>query len=159
MKDDIQMIDLTLDVCILISGSGLGGDNNKYKNSCHDILVGLIGNPELYLAIDKRGKIEYQYRDKLKQGTLGHHFLAQMASMNKIVFIPWQNLDNGTRTQLKEAHFDPEDYKYVQNASGTKCKILSSHDNSDYSPKVCSIIKKRLGVEVKDPDECVECYC
>jgi hypothetical protein len=112
------------------------------------------------LALDKRGKIRHQYENKLKEGTLGHHWLRNLAEKNKIRMVPWTHLDRGVVTALKEAHFDSavrEDFKYVVTAASTECKILSSHD-SDYSIKVCRILKRRLAVLVHRAQECLDCY-
>ena len=155
MKNNKQIIDLTFDVCVLMSGSGIG--NPKYLILCNELMKKSLVKKSLHLALDKRGRIRHQYEKKLKEGVFGHSWLCQMADKDKIKLIPWQNIDRGTKTALQEVHFDPEDFKYVETAAATECKTIASHD-PDYSKKVCKVLKK-LKVAVKNPQECVSCFC
>jgi hypothetical protein len=139
-----------------MSGSGLGDPN--YKNACNKFMQKSLGNNKLNLALDERGRIKNQYGTKLKQGTFGFHWVQKMIDKGNYEIIPWSNIDRGTKTQLKESHFDPEDYKYVETACATECKTIATHVKC-YSKKVRKILRKRLKVEVKFPDECVNCYC
>ena len=110
----------------------------------------MLKRDEYTLAIDSRGKIENQYSKRLKHGTFGHSWVKEMSSQGRVKIVPWQHIDQGTRTKLIEAHFDSsagEDFKYVVTASATESKVLVSHD-PDYSPKVRSILRKRLKIKV-----------
>lgn len=122
------MDDLTLDVCVLMSGSGYG--NPLYKNECLDLMKRMLGIDNYKLALDKKGQIKQQYLTKNGEGTLGHHFVIQMAVKEKTVIIPWCNLNNAIRVKLEQKGFtrDSEDYKYVICASGTCCNKLVSHE-------------------------------
>ena len=122
------MYDLTLDVCILISGSGIG--NKNYENQCIDLIKRVMSTEKYYLALDKKGKIKFQYIQKLKWGTLGHHFVQRMADMERIKIVPWQDLNRNIRVKLEQQGFTrgDEDYKYVVVASGTCCNKLISHE-------------------------------
>jgi len=122
------MGDLTLDVCVLMSGSGIG--NRTYEDQCRDLMKKMFSNSNYSLALDNREKIKSQYFQKLKGDTFGHYFVRQMASMEKIVIIPWQDLNRRIRVKLEEQRFtrDNEDYKFVVVASGTCCRKLISHE-------------------------------
>lgn len=151
------MIDLTIDVCVLISGSGKGGDR-KVSNSCKSFMKKALKKDALGLALDKRGKIRHQYESKLTEDSYGFYWLKEMASKERIAIVPWRNLDRGTSTALKEAHFDPEDYTYVITSASSECKTIATHD-PDYTDKVRRILSRRIHVAVKWPQECIDCYC
>jgi hypothetical protein len=122
------MDDLTLDVCVLMSGSGIG--NPKYRDTCFDLMKRMLNMNNYRLALDGKGRIKQQYLTKNRQGTLGHHFVIKMALTEKTVPIPWRNLRDSVRVKLEERGFtrDSEDYKYVICASGTCCNKLVSHE-------------------------------
>lgn len=147
------MMDFTMDVCILMDGSGIG-DNRDYVTS-NSLMKRTVEELEWFIALDDGRIIRNQYESKLRQGTFGHHWLIEMAKRDKIKYIKWKEIDRGTKTALKEAHFDKEDFKYVKTAACTVCKTIVTHD-PDYSVNVCKILKKRLGVSVKDSNECLE---
>jgi hypothetical protein len=141
-------LDLTIDICVLRSGSNTG--EPMYYESSLKLMQLLKRDKSYWICLDDRGKIELQYRKQL-QGTYGHHWLREMASKKKVKIVEWSNLDRGTRTALIEAHFDSsvgEDIKYVITAKGSESRILVTHDK-DYSPKVRRILRKRLEVVVK----------
>ena len=122
------MDDLTLDVCVLMSGGGIG--NPQYRDMCFDLMNRMLDLDNYRLALDERKKIRTQYLAKNGQGTLGYAFVARMASRGKTVPIPWNNLRNSIRVKLEEKGFtrNDEDYKYVICASGTCCNKLVSHE-------------------------------
>ena len=150
------MAELTIDICILRSGSGIG--NTKYYESSNSFMRRFLEIDTLYLALDERGRIRHQYDTQLKEGIFGHHWLSRMADRDRIAMIPWQRIDRGTRTALQEAHFDPEDFKYVETSAATDTKTISTHD-PDYTRRVCRILRRRLEVEVVGPQECMENFC
>jgi hypothetical protein len=129
--------DLTIDVGVLMSASGLGDDRN------HDHSLALAkkveASPNFVLALDARKRIEQQYRDKMRQGTFGQAWLMRLFLKEKINYIPWGALPKGARVALEQAHFDREDYKYVETAARAKCGVIVSHD-PDYSPRVQGIL-------------------
>ena len=140
--------DLTVDVCVLRSGSQTG-DPLHYQSS-YELMQLMARDNSYLLCLDSRKKISSQYRRQLKQGTFGREWLILMASKNKLTIVQWNNPNRGTKTALKEAHFDSgacEDYKYVVTAAGSDSRVLVTHDG-DYSAKVRKILKKRLGVSV-----------
>lgn len=143
------MNDLTLDVCVLMSGSDIG--NPQYRDACFDLMKRMLNLDNYKLALDERGKIRKQYLDKNGQGTFGHHFVIKMALTDKTVLIPWHNLRDSIRVKLEGRGFtrDNEDYKYVICASGTCCNKLVSHDphflNSNH-------ILRKIPVTVLLPD-------
>jgi hypothetical protein len=150
------MPDLTIDVYILRSGSGTG--NMDYFESCYFFLKKSLKKNSFKVALDKKGKIRYQYDKQLKEGTYGHHWLSRMAKADRISTIPWQHIDRGTRTALMEAHFHPEDFKYVETAAATDIKSIATHD-PDYSPKVRRILDRRLEIMVLDSQKCIDTFC
>ena len=129
----VQPDDLTLDVCILISGSGISDDitTNRYGRDCFDLMRRMIANDKYHLALDSRSKIRVQYDTKLSPDTYGHSFVRQMATMGKIDIIPWQDINRGLRIKLSTKGFtrDSEDYKFVVVASCTCSKKLVSHES------------------------------
>ncbi len=144
------MDDLTLDVCVLMSGSGIG--NPQYRAICFDLMKKMLDLDNYKLALDKKGQIQHQYLEKNKQGTLGHHFVKQMALRDKTVPIPWSNLNDAIRVKLEEKGFtrNNEDYKYVICASGTCCNKLVSHEPHFFN---ASHILKKIPVKVFWPDQ------
>ncbi len=124
--------DLTLDVCVLMSGSLISDDitNRRYGRDSFDLMKKMIAEKKYHLALDSRNKIDTQYRTKLNPSTFGHYFIRQMATIGKTVNIPWQDLNKGIRVRLENHGFtrDGEDYKYVVVSSSTCCKKLVSHE-------------------------------
>lgn len=122
------MDDLTLDVCVLMTGSGIG--DPQYENACRDLMKRMLAINNYKLALDKKGQIKHQYLINNREGTFGHHFVIRMALKGKIVVIPGCNLSNAIRTELEQKGFtrNDEDYKYVICASGTCCNKLVSHE-------------------------------
>ena len=134
------MDDLTLDVCVLMSGSGIG--NSQFRNICFDLMKRMLGIDNYRLALDKKGQISHQYLAKNGQGTFGHHFVIQMMLKEKTAIIPWRNIKDAIRVKLEEKGFtrNSEDYKYVICASGTACNKLVSHEPHFFN--VRQILKK-----------------
>jgi hypothetical protein len=148
-------LQLTVDIGVLMSGSKLGDLVNS--STSFALMKNMLKAKTQSVALDSRGKIKHQYNIKLKNGTFGRSWLQLMASQGKVFIVPWKILDRGTKTQLKEAHFDNqvgEDLKYIITASGTPCKHLISHD-PDYSPRVRKILKKRLKVKVHTAENAI----
>lgn len=144
------MDDLTLDVCVLMSGSGIG--NPQYRDACFDLMNRMLNSDNYELALDERGKIRKQYLAKNGQGTFGHHFVIKMALADKTVPIPWRNLRDSIRVKLEERGFtrDNEDYNYVICASGTCCNKLVSHDLHFFNS---SRILRKIPVTVLLPNQ------
>lgn len=144
------MDDLTLDVCVLMSGSGIG--NKKCQHMCFDLMKRMLGMNNYKLALDEKGQIKYQYLIKNGQGTFGHHFVIQMALREKMVVIPWRNLRDSIRVKLEERGFtrNSEDYKFVICASGTCCNKLISHEPHFFN---VSRILRRIPVKVLWPNQ------
>ncbi|MFC1605223.1 hypothetical protein ACFL5F_09380 [Planctomycetota bacterium] len=153
MMDAYTMKKLTIDVGVLIDGSGIGSVP-EYGKPSNDLMKRVSDQQLCHIAVDHKGKIMYQYKSKLKEGTFGHHWICELASRDMIRPVRSLHFTRGVVTKLKEAHFDPEDYKYVVTAGATISKVLVSHD-PDYSPKVCSILKKELDVRVLGSKECL----
>lgn len=144
--------DLTLDVCVLMSGSLISDDitNGRYGRDSFDLMKKMIAEKKYHLALDSRNKIDTQYHTKLNPNTFGHYFIRQMATIGKAVNIPWQDLNKGIRVKLAICGFtrDCEDYKYVVVSSGTCCKKLVSHEPHFFN--VQSILSK-IGISVLLP--------
>jgi hypothetical protein len=147
--------DLTVDVGVLMAASGLGA--YEFHDESLKLAQRIESDSALRLALDKKGRVEYQYRTMMKSGTFGHSWLAMLASRNKIVIVTLKKLNRGITTALQEAHFDPEDYKYVETASSTACGFLVSHD-PDYSPNVRKILRRAV-VSVFSARECNASLC
>ena len=143
-------LDLTVDVGVVMSASGLGAAG--HREASLGLLKAIESRAQWLLALDSRGRIRYQYEEKVKQG-FGEAWLRRLASTNRIAFVTCRKLDRGTVTRLKEDHFDPEDFKYVHTAASTQCKKLISHD-PDYSHQVRKTLK-RVDVEVLTAEEAI----
>jgi len=144
------MDDLTLDVCVLMSGSGIG--NPQYRDTCRDLMNRMISTDDYKLALDAKGQIRQQYLVKNREGIFGHHFIIRMALRGKTVIIPWRNLSDAIRVKLEEQGFtrDSDDYKYVVCASGTCCNKLVSHDPHFFNS---SHILRKVPVTVLLPNQ------
>jgi hypothetical protein len=136
--------DLTIDVGVLMAASGVGA--YEHHDSSLKLANRILTEDSWCLAVDSKGRIQYQYEEKLGSQTFARKWLSQLASADKIIPVPSKAMSRGIRTALKEKHFDPEDYKYAENAANSSCKELVSHD-PDYSPPVRKILKK-VGVKV-----------
>lgn len=143
------MEDLTLDVCVLMSGSGIGNEN--YEEMSRGLMLRMLKYEDYKLAIDERGKIAYQYGTKCKGTTLGRYFFKMMEDRNKIIIIKWKELNKGIRVKLEEQGFtrDGEDYKYVVAASGAICKKLVSHEKHFF---IVAKILRKIGINILMPD-------
>ncbi len=144
------MDDLTLDVCVLMSGSSIG--DPRHRDECFDLMNRMLHSDSYRLALDERGRIRQQYLAKNRHGTYGHHFVIRMALMNKTVPIPWRNPRDSVRVKLEEQGFtrDGDDYKYVVCAAGTCCRKLISHDPHFFN---VSRILRGISVRVMLPHE------
>ena len=144
--------DLTLDVCILITGSRISDDNTDrlYGEDCLSLMKRMVTQDKYHLALDSRNMIQAQYDTKLSPDRYGHYFVRQMATMGKTVTIPWQPLNTGIRVQLHVQGFtrDSEDYKFVVVSSCTCCKKLVSHERHFFNVQR---ILSRIGITVLLP--------
>jgi len=142
--------DLTLDVCVLMSGSGIG--NPQFRNICFDLMKRMLGADNYKLALDKKGRISHQYLAKNGQGTFGYYFVIQMMLKEKAVVIGWRDISKAIRVKLEEKSFtrDNEDYKYVVCASGTICNKLVSHEPHFFN---VSRILNKIPVKVLLPNQ------
>ncbi|MBN1857496.1 MAG: hypothetical protein JW846_11160 [Dehalococcoidia bacterium] len=122
------MIDLTVDVCVLMSAATPGANN--LCCDCGQLLQRMTNSTNYVLAVDDRDKIATQYREKCKFGTPGHHFYINMVLMGKVINVPWRRLNQGIKVQLNNRGFtqDTDDYKYVVVAQSTNCRTIATHD-------------------------------
>ena len=141
------MKDITVDIGVLMSASRMG--DPPHHDSTLRLTEKMKEVSDAGLALDARGKIEQQYGEKLGGQSYGAIWVKEMATKGKVVRVEWGRFNRGVKTALEEAHFDWEDFKYVQTAASTSCKWLVSHD-PDYSPTVRQILRKRLEVSVVD---------
>lgn len=126
-----------------MSGSELG--DLTHTSSSLELMRAIESRPAWLLALDDRGRIRYQYEEKVKHG-FGRDWLRRLATRGRITLVAWQRLSRGVVTALKEAHFDREDFKYVETATGTSSNVLVSHD-PDYSAAVLDVLR-RIPVQV-----------
>lgn len=137
------MIDITVDTQILMIASGIS--NLKAEESHIKLLTHIENTETVYLVIDENGLIKQEYENKMRHGSLGKQWLLVMASRGRIKTVKLARWDKGLRTALSEAHFDPDDYKFVRTAMASESKILIAEED-DYSPKVCRILKGKVHV-------------
>lgn len=145
-------MDLTVDVGVVMSGSGLGAP--EHRQSSLDLMKAVESETAFLLALDSKGRIRHQYNLMVKRG-FGYYWLQRLAAKGSITVVKWKRLNRGAVVALVERHFDPEDMKYVETAAGTSCKILVSHD-PDYSPSVRKVLRKSLGVKVLHAKEAAD---
>ena len=147
--------DLTLDVCILITGSGISDHKTDrlYGQDCQCLMKRMIEQDKYRLALDDRKMINQQYSDKLRSDRYGHFFVRQMANMGKTVEIPWKRLGRGLRVKLEKKRFTRrgEDYRYVRLSSCTCCKKLVSHERHFFNVQD---ILGSVGITVMLPGDC-----
>ena len=122
------MIDLTVDVCVLMSAAAPG--DSDLCCDCEHLLQRMMGSPNYALAVDNGDRIATQYLEKCKNGTTGHHFYITMVNRDKLIEIPWRPLNQGVKVRLNNRGFtqNSDDYKYVVVAQGTGCKAIATHD-------------------------------
>jgi hypothetical protein len=146
--------DLTLDICVLMSGSGTSDENTckAYRSMSFDLMKRMISNDKYRLALDNRNKIETQYLEKLNSQTYGHHFVRQMASMGKTFIVSYTDINRGTRVKLEERGFtrNNEDYKFVVVATATHSKKLITHERHFFAVQG---ILSDIGIAVMLPNQ------
>ncbi len=135
------MKDLTVDVGILMTGSGLS-DDDRYADSCQSLMKQMRDRDEAYLVLDKGNLIRSQYDRKMRHGDFGHEWVRQMAKVGKINMVKLGEFNRGVRTALKEVSFSKEDLRYVRIAAESRSKRLVSHD-PHYSPPVRKILRRK----------------
>jgi hypothetical protein len=149
---------LTVDVGVLMSGSNLG--DPKHFESSATLMRSLVDFGEARIVLDTENLILTQYDNKLggKEDSHGKRLVQQMINSGKVEYVKRAVIDRGTKTGLKECHFDlgDEDYKlYVRTAAASDQKRLTSHD-PDYSARVCKVLNSRLKVLVWSASKSVE---
>lgn len=144
------MKDLTVDVGILMTGSGLS-DDDREAESCQSLMKEMRDRDEAYLVLDEGKLISSQYERKMGPGTFGHAWVVQMAKADKISFVKLGEFNRRARAALKEIHFSKEDFRYVRLSAASPSKRLVSHD-PHYSKKVRKVLK-RIDVVVQGAAE------
>lgn len=157
MKGKCPLFDLTVDIGVLMIAFGASNLRDT-GNACSRLARKLNSLPHYLLAWDDGGLIKNQYEEKLKNNTGYMYWLAQLAKKNKIKPVTRIHVNRGTVAELVQLHFDSsrrEDFKYVQTAGATECKILVSRD-PDYSRGVRRILRKNLSVVVRQAQACLD---
>lgn len=146
------MRDLTVDVGILMTGSGLS-DDGRYADCCLSLMKEMRDRDEAYLVLDSDQQISSQYDRKMGHGAFGQEWVRQMAKADKITFVKWKEFNRGARVALMEVSFSKEDFRYVRTAAVSCSKRLVSHD-PHYTRKVRKILKRKVvGVVVQSATE------
>jgi len=149
------MLDITLDTCILVSGS-LRGSCKATNALCQKLLYLLDKEPSCLLVLDKEKHLVQKYRDKLKDGSFGRSWLGHMITTGRIHWVSYKPpLTKACVVALNDIHFDPEDRMFVRVAANSSQKRVATHDVKDFSPAVCKAIKKHHAVVVNTPDEAI----
>lgn len=137
------MLDPVIDTQVLVIASGL---SDQEAQQCHTDLLDLFRLTDwLHLAIDDHIKSEYD--ERMRHGSLGQQWLLELAKAGRIRKCERCRLDRGMQTALQEAHFDPDDIKFVRLAMATKSKYLVAEED-DYSNRVRRVLQRRIGVMV-----------
>ena len=153
MRKLSKIKDLTIDVGIVMMGCRIGNPDSGGR--CRSLMDKVKGASSWYLALDQGGKIRHQYEVKLRHSTYWLKWMTELGRRGKLRFFKWTKIDKGTITQLKEQHFDWEDFKYVRTAWLTECGILVA-STPCYSPEIRRILRKRLSVFVRQPIACLD---
>ena len=74
----MDKLDLTLDVGVLMSASGLGALH--YRDSSLRLTKKMLAKPRYLLALDKQGTIRTQYNRKIKPDRFGQVWLREMGA-------------------------------------------------------------------------------
>jgi len=127
--------------------------SDQERKECHiDLLNYIRDNPDIFLALDEEGFVQSEYDRKLRSGTLGQEWLTVLAKNKKIRKYKRGKVENRTRTELEDVHFDSDDKHCVRLVVVTECKRIVTEDRTSYTSKVCSILKRRENVFVHDTE-------
>lgn len=158
--DDPRLKDFTVDVQILIYGSGLASQTERVRiPPSKRFMDRMIDHEEARLVLDLEKGIQREYDLKLGPQSHGKYWVQAMATRGKIEWVNRANLERRVAKHLREARFDSGDIPYVRACASSPSKRLVSQDD-DYSPRVQRIL--RQGCEIKvlhDPDEAVILLC
>lgn len=139
------MKDLTVDTGVLMSASGKS--DGLYEVESITLTKDMLEKPNVYVVLDRKGLVEQEYKDKIKELDYGRQWLKQMASKDRVKTVDCPAMPKGVRVELEEAHFDPSDRRFVNTCSQSECLCLVAHDD-DYSPAVRTILRQSLGISV-----------
>lgn len=154
-----EPLDLTIDVCVLISAWEKCSRSGQ-KKPCKDLTRRIVDCDNHLLALDKKRRILAQYKQKCPKDSL--RWLALIASRDKIVWKDPRPLKQATEDKLRKARFGGKEYrediKYVEVARATECHILVSHDSHFLNGK--HVLKaKPIGVYVRSPRGALDFPC
>ncbi len=139
------MKDLTLDANILFDASGFGV--HSHQEASMRLLTSMRDKKVALLTLDDEDLILNQYKNNMGK-SFGMVWVQHMLSEDKVHQVHRARIDRKTSKLLREAHLDPEDYKYyVRTAAATDYKRIISRDR-DYSPQIQKILNKRLLLKV-----------
>jgi hypothetical protein len=142
------MAGFTVDTQILMFGSACS-DKPERVGPALQLMEQMANDEGTCLVLDDEELILEEYHRKLPPASFGRQWLANLfrSSDSKIEQVRRKHLDRGTQTALQEAHFDNADVKFVRASAASRDRVLVAEE-SDYSRKVCKILRKRLRVGV-----------
>ena len=147
-------LDLTIDTCVLVHA---GSPRASLHQASRSLLQGFrddLRAPKLNL--DKRGRIEAEYDHQLAQKSVGKLWLKQLALSGRLNYIETKALPRRVRVRLEQAGYHRADHKFVETAHGSESRRLVTHDQAGFSPSVCVVLRRHLGVIVTDATDACE---
>src|SRR5689334_21057167 len=93
---------LTVDVCILMDGAGIGTSGDRA--TCKAFVERIDEQATLGIAVDSRDKILTQYRQKLSSTPLLRMIWKWLDSPGKVCKVRWKNLGKNVRVELRDDH-------------------------------------------------------
>lgn len=154
---EVDVFDLTIDVCVLISAS-LTKDTTGLKKPCKDLAERIADEYGSYfVALDNR--ILAQYGARTPAGRYGRNWLIRVLSTAKYKKVTPVRTERATEERLRKNRFGGssfgEDIKYVEVARATRCRVLVSHDAHFVDHR--DLLKaKPIRVEVRSPQEALD---
>lgn len=134
---------LTVDTQIIMIFNGM---SNIVSSPAHDKLKGHF-DLDVYRAMDHGDQIKTEYDRKMGAESEGRKWLARLAQMDRIRLFNLLKLPDKVRVELDKAHFHQSDREFVRLAMATESTCFVAEE-SDYSQKVCKVLRKHTGVIV-----------
>lgn len=136
-------MDLVVDTVVLVDASGDGVQ--EFASESYDLLQYLQGCEGWRLCFDKKGKIKREYDNRTGQ-LFAQKWL--MATQTRWFTPECTRLPKATRVRLSEIHFHWDDYPFVETAYSTTTKMIVTREFRSYSPRVITVLRRDLEVEV-----------
>jgi len=143
----VDMVDLTLDVWILLSG--YGGGNRKNSAHCKRLMNQMRDISNARLVLDNGDFIKHVYDTKLGEQTYARKWVYLMIDRGKVNFVDRISIRSGLIGELRKNRFHKDDDLWIRAAAASFCKIIVTHDVKFFLPKVKKLLRKQWGIRPK----------